>query len=460
VLTQGGRIEGTARRRGNLGIAGAQVQVMNEGERGPFGSSTDVAMTGADGAFVIDHVPAGRVRVILMTREGGSTFAGSQTREAIVQEGQTSTVEFFSREILLSGRVTTGGAPLPGVRLSLNGVRSLVMSYGGSGAPAPVAGPQRMVATTREDGSYEMLVDEPGPSRMGFSSSDGRSLPGRPLEVPDAEAFTADFDFWGISIAGVVVDKETEQPVAGAFVFAIPNERREGLSSSQASTGADGRFQLEVDAGEYRVRASAQGRGSDEQEVTVGATGAADLRFEIVNGSSVRGKVLDVRGRPASAIEVRAMAVDVDRGMRGFAMSRADGSFTLEGLSAESLVLLAGRSAGMAYGMAGPIAPGGADVVVRLRPAARVQVTVLGPDGTPAKDVHAGVTNVNGRRIGGFMASGPTDENGVTEVITIAGALTIKAGKLQLEGSASVNVAEGGTAQVEIRLAPAPPFSR
>ncbi|MGH9889654.1 MAG: hypothetical protein ACREBE_29250, partial [bacterium] len=214
------------------------------------------------------------------------------------------------------------------------------------------------------------------------------------------------------------------------------------------------------DTGEYRIRASAQGRGSDEQEVAVGASGASDLRLEIVSGSSMRGKVLDVRGRPASAVEVRAMAVDVDGHMRGFAMSRADGSFTLEGLSGESLVLLAGGGAAMAYGMAGPAAPGGPDVVVRLRPAARVQVTVLGPDGTPSKDVHAGVTSVNGRRIGGFMASGPTDENGVAEVITIAGALTIKAGRLQLEGSVSVNVAEGGTTQVEILLAPTPPFSR
>jgi large repetitive protein len=452
VLTQGGRIEGVARRRGNAPVAGATIQVFPDRRTGMMMlPEMNQAVTAADGTFSLEHVTPGRARVMLMAREGSGTFTSSQSREVEVQEGQTASVEFLSREILLSGRVTRGGGGYPGVRLSLRSDRGMMMVFGGVAAEAPPAGPQRMIAVTREDGSYEMLVDEPGEFRMWFESMDGRSLPGRGIQVPDTESFAQDFEFSGIVLSGVVIDKDTEQPLANANVSA--SMVRGGRESSTQATGPDGRFQLEVDAGDYHVYARVDGYGSVNQEVTIGPSGVSDLRLAMARGLALRGKVVDARGRPAANLQVSASPVDSERGGFGFGTSLADGSFTVDGLEQRPYVLLAGSWTGAGYGLLGPVNPGDRDLVVRLRPPGRVRVTVLGPDGAPVKGVHPRVVRAEGYRIGGPMAGdAETDESGVAEMTVIAGNLEIEAGRRQDVGKGTVSVPEGGSAALEIRL--------
>jgi protocatechuate 3,4-dioxygenase beta subunit len=458
VLTQGGRIEGVARRRGNLPVAGATVQALSErANRRPLQEPTH-AVTAADGSFWMDHVPPGRMRVTLMAREGASTWTSSQSREVEVQEGQTASVEFLSREIAVSGRVTRGGGPVPGVRLSLRSSRSMTMMFGSPGMAALPPGPQRMTAVTREDGAYEMLVDEPGQFRAHFESSDGRNLPQRMVEVPDADAFSLDFEFSGIPLAGVVVDRDREQPVANATIFASPTQGG-APGGATDTTGPDGRFQLDVDAGEYRVNARAEGYGRATQEVTVGPSGLADVRLVVARGASLRGRVLDIRGRPAANVDVYVSPVDDERGSGGFANSLPDGSFTVDGLDVRAYSVFAGSSTGTGFGVFGPVNPGDRDVVVRLRLPGRVRVTVLGPEGGPMKDANPRVASVNGLRYSGPMGGGVTDASGTVEFDAMAGTLDIVATRPKLAGRATVGVSEGGTAAVEITLKPVTPKS-
>jgi TonB-dependent starch-binding outer membrane protein SusC len=77
------------------------------------------------------------------------------------------------------------------------------------------------------------------------------------------------------SIVGRVIDSGTQQPVPGASVVIDGTQR--GIV-----TRADGGFRLaDVPAGQYRVRASRIGYGSQMQEVTLGAGATVTLQFSL-----------------------------------------------------------------------------------------------------------------------------------------------------------------------------------
>jgi hypothetical protein len=458
VVTPGGRIEGFARKRGNLPLPGTFVMA-SPASRGPFaGAGGAQSATGPDGSFVLDHVPAGRTMVTLMTRGAGSTYTNMQSREADVQEGQTTTVEFFSREIFVSGRVTRGGSPVPGVRLVVRGNMMTMMSFGGPGAgpAAPPTGPQRMTAVSREDGGYEMLVDEPGKLSVHFDMSDGSSFPARQLEVPDAESFTADFEFAGLLLSGTVVDRETERPLGGAWVSAAPKQGAQGMPATM-TTLPDGRFQLSVEAGEHRVQARAEGYLASNEEVSVGASGA-EVRLALTRGQGLRGKVVDARSRPLGGLDVSASSSTGGHTTGGgHAFTLPDGSFEFSGLEARPHTLVAG-TAEAGFAVRPGVSPGEAGVVLRLRPGGRLRITVLGTDGLPVAGALPRVTKIDGQPILWFgMGLVPTDVSGATELATPAGALEIEASKGRLHAMAAISVGEGGTGALELRLAERPP---
>ena len=100
------------------------------------------------------------------------------------------------------------------------------------------------------------------------------------------------------------------------------------------------------------------------------------------------------------------------------------------------------------------VSPGGPDVTLTLRPAAKVRLAVKGPDGAPLPKVWANVTKLAGAPIavpwGGPRQ--PTDAAGLTEMAVPAGALEIEASDSKYKGTAKVTVAEGATASAEVTL--------
>ena len=161
VLTQGGRLEGSVRRRDGSPIGGAYVNIVSQAPGRSMMSGPGMLVTNAGGGFVAEHVPAGRVTVTLMTWSG-SAYINAQGTEVDVREGETTPLELRSRDILVSGRATRAGAPLPGVRITLHGSYTMMMGVGPPDEVSPPpAGPQRMTAVSGEDGGYEMIVDKP-----------------------------------------------------------------------------------------------------------------------------------------------------------------------------------------------------------------------------------------------------------------------------------------------------------
>jgi hypothetical protein len=451
VLAQGGRIEGWVRRRDGAGIGGAHVNIMPERRGGGFSpSGPGMLVTTADGGFVSEHIPAGRVTVALMTRSGNS-YASAQSIDVDVREGETTPVELRSRDILVSGHVTRAGAPLAGVRISVRGNRMMFMSFSGPGdeAPAAPSGPERRTAITGEDGGYEMIVDQPGRVYVQIERLDGKgSYPGRTADIPDADAYTLDLTFAGATLSGIVVDRETDQPVPRAHVYALPKKPDTGRpGGSGGETGEDGRFQFDVEPGDYRVSASAESYSRVEAETSVAGGGASDIRLALVRGLMLQGKVVDGHGNGVGGLSIAAVALGADGRPAGGggAMTLPDGTFQIAGLHAVPHRVIARSDVGM-FGVREGVRPGDKDVVVTLRRGGRVAVRVLGPDGQPVGGAFAGAD--------GMGMGANSDAQGVAEVMVPAGTTEIRVRKDRLEGRVTVTVAEGGTAAAEVQLAP------
>jgi len=455
VLTQGGRVEGSVRKRDGTGVPGTYVRVSAVRPGGFPGPGPEMIPTAADGSFLVEHVPAGRAMVILLNRSGDS-YTSAQSKEVEVREAETTLVEFHSRDILLSGRVTRSGSPLGRVRLNLHGDSGFRMMMSFGSREASTAGPQRMAAVTREDGSYEMFVDEPGRFQVSAESPDGSaSYPARTIEVPDADAHVADIDYSGLAVTGVVLDRETEQPIANANVWARPKKPTIGPGGSSAETKADGRFSLELDPGEHTLTARAEGYGGEELPVTVGDSPPAEVRLALSRGLSVSGKVVDVGGRGVAGLFVMATPQSADRpSTGGGTMTVADGSFVVSGLTDRPHSLLARSDLGM-YAFRPGVQPGDREVQLTLRPGGRALLQVTGPDGAPVAGAWANLVKIGGVNVRGM--GGRTNAQGLAELGLPAGPIELEVSKETLRGKVTVNLAEGGAASSAVKLAEGDP---
>ena len=415
------------------------------------------SVTRTDGSFTTEHVAPGQTYVNLMASAGLGRMISMMSKQVEVREGETTSVEFLSREILVNGHVTKSGTPLPGLRLRFMGEGGMSMSMGGgfdSVAAAPT-GPQRHTGTTGEDGTFALIVDTPGKYWVQTESVDGRTnYPTRQLEIPDVETHNVEITFSGVPVTGVVVDKETDQPVGQAFVSAVPRDKEKGDPGGGGSTrtGADGRFQLDANPGEYTLSAGAEGYATTNTVVTVAATGLSDARFELEKGAEIKGRVLDASGQGVSGAAISARASTGDLFGRG-AQTLPDGTFRMSGLPARPFNLCTGTDLA-GYAVRIGVSPGGPDVTLTLRPAAKVRLLIKGPDGAPVAKAWPNVTKLGGAPINvpWMGPRAPSDSAGMAEMSTPAGALEIEISGPTHKGKATVSVAEGATATAEVTL--------
>ena len=254
-----------------------------------------------------------------------------QRKEVDVREGETSTVEFLLRDILVSGTVTRHGAPAAGYRLRFIGNGAGYSMYFGSAATPP-SGPQRHMAQTREDGSYEAIVDEPGTYRVAVVGTDNRSIPAKSAEIPDTDAFVFDIALTGATIVGTVVDKETGAPLSKAAVQAMSDDpKAPARYGSSLGTGVDGRFQVDLDPGHYVLSASHDLYTGDPVSLNVAESGNPDLEIAMTKGLLISGRVVGTSGIGVPGLDVTATSPD---GSSKYGQSLIDGSFAIGGLKA------------------------------------------------------------------------------------------------------------------------------
>ena len=453
VLSPGGRVEGTVRKRDGTGLPGIIMSRRPPGDRFMI-SDASMAATRGDGTFAFEHVPTGRSLVVMATSSAGF-YMSSEEKEVDVRQGETSTVDFVVREILVSGHVTRSGAPAPGLRVTIRsrGGRSY-FSFGPGLAPASPSGPQRMTGVTREDGSYELLLDVPGAADLSIDALDGGiGFPRRLVEVPDVDAHTIDVNLSGVPVTGIVVEKDTEAPIAQARVTAV----LPGKPGATTIGSADGRFHFELDPGEYRILANAseQGYGSAQTSVTVDSGGAPEIRLALSRGLSIAGKAVDPVGRGLGGLSVFAQGQDAGAASSGYGQTLPDGSFRIEGLSSGAHILTSSTDTGL-FALRSGVAAGAEGIVLTLRPGGRVRLQVNGPDGSPLGGAWASVTKVDGLPFPGGSAVAQTDALGIAEMASPPGFVAVDVRKGGRRGGTTVNVSPGEVAAATVKVTEAP----
>ena len=448
VLQRGGALEGVVRTRDGTDVAGRTIQVYRHVNSG----NAHTARTSGDGSFRIEHLPAGKLTAALQHIEGSGTFT-VQSREVDIAEGETTYVEFQSRSVLVRGQVRRGGSPLTGVEIELQpkgpGFSAAYSSFSPVGPPA--TGPRYLMGMTGEDGYYELLVGEPG--EYGVSASAyGVGLPWRTVTIPDVDSLALDLDFGGALVSGRVVEKETEAPVAGAFV-----EARSATSEAGLAVGPDGRFELELEPGEFTLVVRAEGYARMEEKLVLEEAGRSELVVALTSGLRITGRVGDASGRGLG--NVRVMAVEDSPDVAavptrvGFAITIPDGSFRLVDLARGRYNILAATGDAATFAFLPSIPAGADDLDLSLRPGGKVEGLVVDLEGAPVANAIVALAAIDGRKVRGVQSR--SDGSGRLELKAPQGNLMIRAVLNEAEGMAKVSVSPNETARVEIVLAQA-----
>jgi hypothetical protein len=250
-----------------------------------------------------------------------------------------------------------------------------------------------------------------------------------------------------------VVDAATEQPVAGATVAGSSPERPQGTGSAQ--TGDDGRFELDVEPGEYVWTAYAEGYARARVPASVSVAGTPDLRFELKRGLEITGRLIDGAARPAAGVDITGQPAEESPELRpwpALGSSLPDGTFRFQGLLPGSYNLCAGSST-LGYAVRAGVAAGTREVTLTLRPGGRVHLLARLPDGSPAAAARGSVTRVGNARV--LLVDArlvPADDSGRLALSVPAGALEIEVASPDYRGTVRLRVAEGETASAEVTL--------
>jgi len=462
VMTRGGRVEGVVRRRGGQPFSTGRVMVVSRREQRGFDPRSAQPLR-EDGSFVLERVPPGpswlSVLSVDAARSGafGSGFQSVLQRELEVVDGETSVLELQTREVLVTGRVTRAGEPVAGLVVTLTAAQGGYTMFSSTigGTPSTAPGPQLLTGVTREDGSYELLVLEPGRYRAVRRTSDGATSPlmsgNAPfVEIPDVPSHTVDFTLGSARVAGIVVEQESGKPIARAFVgFAGKASRGSGVSDSE------GRFAIETEPGDGELRIMAEGFAPEERALSVSEAGLDELRVEMTRGLEIAGRVVNPAGRPVGDLQVVARN-EADNNASGFGRALPDGSFRVRGLGDGAYTVSAGSDrAGFGY-QAGVLV-GATDVRLTLRPASALRVRVVDVNGQPVAKATARIEKIGGTQaIFPGRSVGTTDQAGILELVAPEGSVTLLAQAEGRIGRASVECRSGAPASVEVVLSETP----
>jgi len=409
----------------------------------PPASPRSVAVrTAADGSFAFDALPPGRGRVLI--EEGsGDHQKGVLFRDVEVQAGKTQRVWLIQRRLLATGRITRSGRPGSGLRLK-------ILSGEGSQWSANSG-------LTREDGTFAVPLDAFGyPARLTIETVEGTPVVVRLVMIgghSDASRDTdpLELDLGSVIVSGVVTDKETGAGLAGVGVTTswlkpspVGEDPRRRLF---AVSDSEGRFQFDLDPGTYGLSTSRRGYHDTRGSITIDAAGTPPMRLALTPNSTISGRLTDASGQGVGGLSVVAQGPK----SAGHSMTRADGSFLIDGLSAEPHTLTAFTDAGFFVAQS-HVTAGATDVALKLRPGGRVRLRVTGPGGSPLQGARAAVTGVDGQRFVAWQGEKLTDAEGKVELSTPAGRVEIDVRNGAIDGQTTVAVAPNQSVDASLNL--------
>ena len=309
-----------------------------------YGGSNSVSPAG-DGSFHLEGVRegAGTVRAVL---QGG----GRQRAVPVeVKAGETATVEIdFGRGVTIDGTVRRPAGPVAMLVVNATAAR-------GSGT-----------ATSDAAGAFTIAAVPAGDVEVSVADLNGRRLVTRRLNVQSDT--TLDLEVPVGEVSGRVLAARDRSPIPEAVVKA----RRDGESGylRAVTTDSSGAFTCrELEAGAYRLQASASGFAGAETAVTVGEGGAAETTFLLEPDQGVDITVRAPDGTAPSTVYVELFRGELPQVELRLACD-AEGRARLSGVPPGGYVaLLVGQ--GMATV---PIAVPGPAITVQMRETAALTI--------------------------------------------------------------------------------------
>jgi hypothetical protein len=366
-------------------IEGAHVVLHQDRNGDPSGGFPPfVAVTAADGSYLIDHVPAGEY---LAVAEAWG-YLRSEPVAVVVEDGSTTVVDFALEPIsfgILEGLVVDAvtGEPVAGAMVHVH-----LMSNGGSDAIGDSGGNHGGFNWTETDDNgfyrFEELV---AGSYVVNVWADGYHPATGEAEVLDGQTTVLDFSIEPIlfgSVVGTVTDAVTGAGIPDAMVILFraaqgPSAVRGGdrpWGWLYARTDADGSYVIdEVPAGDYALWVTARGYEWMEPmlvTVTQGEPTVVDIVLQPLAYGSVEGVVRDgVTGEPIARALIFARRgwfgeLATDHG-GGFARAITDdqGRFVLEELATGTWDIMA-FAYGYQRGMVEAVVEEGQTTVVEI----------------------------------------------------------------------------------------------
>ncbi len=438
--------------------------------------SMKMGTTDAKGHYHIKGLAPGKYLFFVMGDKdnpfGGGGGLNLKSETVVLEEGKTLVKDHRMGEgTRLTGKVTRGGKPAGSV---------MVMLLPGAGrkdaAAALTGGSGFAMASTKEDGSYEITGLAPGVyTAMVQVGMGGVPAPGDPVEIPaGAKEVKRDIVLARNSVRGIVVDSAGE-PVEGAKVHAVATGRDvsrsadlgEALSSmgGQAETGDDGRFALEdMNAGSFTIQASADGKGTAILEDVVPGEGGTEVRLTLVKGVEVTVKVVDADGKPVAGAGVylsdpRGINLS-DMEMFDTDRTGADGKAVVS--APPGAVLFEAVVRGHAPGSTTATAEAGAEVVITLPRGSTLEVLVTDAGGGPLAGAGVQILDAAGKPyapritaegIGDLLSSPATGGDGkYVRADLPAGTWTVRASSGERTAEASASLAAGERKTVTVRI--------
>lgn len=411
-LSRGGEIRGTVRDSSGMPVPKASIMTM----RG-FAEDQRMASTAEDGTYGFDRLAPGTYMVV-RHRGGPANPMNMETKNATVTAGEITIVDFDEQPaIVLRGRVLSGESPVPGANL-------MFLGMGSTGSIPRIKSTQ-----SGDDGSYRIGLDEAG--RYMVTVAGGRGGASGPrgtveIDVPLESDVTRDIVLGTAGIAGRVVDAEGE-PVGGASVSAVAEGAGFDLLGRGGSgvTAADGSYTVAgLEPGTYSVLVNAEEYAPSQRtavSVAVGeVTGGVDFTLE--RGRALRGRVVDPQGRPV--VGAMVFATPAGAGIQQASNPAAtdlNGAFEIA-LGADSAFDIVAVAQGWAPGkVAAASGDETSELVVQLSPGGRVNVRVVGADGSPKAGVAVMAKPVNlgpQTALGGGMVLPPTSNASGSALLT------------------------------------------
>ena len=317
------RVAGTVTYRG-APVAGATVRLEPDAElRGAV--APDEQVTGADGRFDFGPRVAAGTRVSATAEGRAPAGVAIDLRDpSLAPPPDQLVLALGDCDRTAEGGVHDAGGPIAGATVRAT-----------SGAAIAVA-------STDASGAYRMCV---GAGSLSMSAlADGYAI--AVVRVEGGRRVQQDFELVPEVVLGGVVLDEADRAVAGALVSAQPSGDELGFmreDGAHATTGDDGRFTIAgVAPGRYALSARAAGRATAQPLDAIARVGepSDDTVLRLAARVVLRGRVL-ADGKPVAGVSVsareRRSSPDLDFDVRGRspdAVTRSDGSFTLDGVAA------------------------------------------------------------------------------------------------------------------------------